>query len=204
VLYATAGVANDAVRIIGYCDFSSGLATVGSWASACTTTQVFGAGIKKPGDVVQSTYGVSSVQTTGNTTTNVVTVPAASITPTSSINFVKAHAEATIVETGSAFNVVTQIFRAAGSSAACTTAVGPIMTFYTGVGGAATQSILTALDAPQSSAQQSYAACIKATGAANHLYCVGGAGTNCSIELQEIMGAIDPANDNGMPLIMTG
>lgn len=75
VLYATVGVTLDAVRIIGYCDFPSGLVTAGTWASACATLQVFGPGIKKPGDTVQAT------SVNGNTSLN--------ITPSSSINRIK-------------------------------------------------------------------------------------------------------------------
>src|ERR1035441_4231416 len=41
VLYSTTGVSSDSVRIIGYCDYSSGLATAGAWASACLTLQTF-------------------------------------------------------------------------------------------------------------------------------------------------------------------
>lgn len=65
--YAAVGVASDAVRIVGYCDYASGLATAGSWISACTTLQVMGPGSKKPGDVVQTIHQNVSTATTGTT-----------------------------------------------------------------------------------------------------------------------------------------
>ena len=73
-LYVPTGVTLDAVRIIGYCDFSAGLATAGTYASACTGLQVFGPGVKKPGDPVQSIYVAAFTQ---------------AITPSSTINKIK-------------------------------------------------------------------------------------------------------------------
>jgi hypothetical protein len=40
-LYTTTGVAGDAIRLIGFCTFSSGLGTAGTWASSCTGLHVF-------------------------------------------------------------------------------------------------------------------------------------------------------------------
>jgi hypothetical protein len=74
VPYAPTANAADAVRIIGYCDYSSGLTTAGTWASSCTGLQIFGPGIKKPGDTVQTVYALSST---------------AAIAPTSAINLVR-------------------------------------------------------------------------------------------------------------------
>lgn len=64
-LYTAAGVTLDSVRIVGYCDFANGLPAVGTWGSACTTLQVFGPGIKKPGDVVRNT--IANTTTVGST-----------------------------------------------------------------------------------------------------------------------------------------
>jgi hypothetical protein len=75
-LYATTGVAADAVRIVGFCSFGSGLVTAGAWASSCTSLQVFGPGVAKPGDVVQTL-------SPGTPTASL------SITPTSAVNLIK-------------------------------------------------------------------------------------------------------------------
>jgi hypothetical protein len=53
-------------RILGYLDYASGLTTAGTYASAPTTVQLFGPGIKKPGDLVQSATAVNT--STQNTT----------------------------------------------------------------------------------------------------------------------------------------
>lgn len=87
VLYAGVGVANDSVRIVGYCDYGSGLVTAGTYASACTTLQLMGPGVKKPGDVVQSRYSTSSTQQNVLVTTPVATSATVSGTLTSAMNF---------------------------------------------------------------------------------------------------------------------
>ena len=92
-LYATAGVNLDAVRIVGYCDFSSGLTTAGTWASSCTTLQPMGPGVKKPGDVVQGPiYVTNSQATTSSGATPTATHLTASISPTSTPNLVRVQA----------------------------------------------------------------------------------------------------------------
>ena len=51
--YTQNGVAapsSKAFRILGYVDFASGPATAGTYASAPTTVQLFGPGIRKPGE----------------------------------------------------------------------------------------------------------------------------------------------------------
>ena len=60
-------VTNTPFRILGYMEWSAGLATAGSWTSVPTTIQLFGPGIKKPGDVVQSTLSTTGTVATGTT-----------------------------------------------------------------------------------------------------------------------------------------
>lgn len=90
-LYATTGVANDPVRIIGYCDYGTGLATAGTWASACTTLQLMGPGIKKPGEIVQTV--VNSTSIVGTTASAVFAALATgqtqAITPSTSPNLIR-------------------------------------------------------------------------------------------------------------------
>lgn len=66
-LYVGTGVSNDSVRIIGFADYASGLATAGLYASTPTTLQLMGPGIYKPGEIVQTV--TSQVGTTANGTT---------------------------------------------------------------------------------------------------------------------------------------
>jgi hypothetical protein len=87
-----AAVASKAFRILGYVDYGSGLATAGSYASAPTTIQLFGPGIKKPGDVVQSAYATSATTTTTSNSALQNATPSIAMTLTSAPNLVRAEA----------------------------------------------------------------------------------------------------------------
>jgi hypothetical protein len=113
VLYTTSGVTADAVRIIGYCDFSSGQSTAGAWANACTTLQPFGPGIKKPGDptgnVSAPSFGtLAVVSSTGAATATNVT---ASITLTATPNLVRYSVSTTAGSTTDGGNALAQLYR---------------------------------------------------------------------------------------------
>jgi hypothetical protein len=94
VLYSVAGVSAEAVRIVGFCEFDSGLTTAGAWASSCTTLQPFGPGVKKPGDVVQTLYQSTASTTNCNSTSlTVETALHLPITLASAANLVKIEAQ---------------------------------------------------------------------------------------------------------------
>ena len=116
-LYSTTGVSLDSVRIIGLCDFASGLTTAGTWASSCTTLQLFGPGIKKPGDVVQVAYAQSTTPATANSTAKVATTTTVSITPTSTVNFIEVTADGSYTNSG---GVASQSSNATICRGACT------------------------------------------------------------------------------------
>ncbi len=111
--YATSGVSNDALRIVGYCDYASGLATAGAYASSCTTLQLFGPGIKKPGDQVASTlssitaYSTStpSSYTSSNTTITAaagIAVTNIAYTPAAAPNVLRVNGQVLLGSTASA------------------------------------------------------------------------------------------------------
>lgn len=197
-LYSIAGNGGP-VRFIGYCDFASGLATVGAWTSSCTTLQLFGPGIKKPGDVVQTAFVTSSTQTAVTGTTFGAAVPSASITPTASPNLISVLAIGTL-NTNAGIGRA-QIFRNSGGSPACTTAVGSLVNLNNT---AQLPASAGGLDAPGSSSQQTYAVCINNnTGGDVTAWCNTASITpTCTLQVQEIQGALDekqrPANDNGL------
>lgn len=161
VLYATAGVAADAVRIVGYCDFASGLATAGAWASACTTLQVFGPGVSRPGGTVQELGSVSASALTSQ-----------SITPSSTVNLIEFAASANCAAPASGTPVIFTFKRAS------TTLV------TQNLGGAGTVSLYgvastNILDQPQTTSSTSYS--IGSNG--------GCTGTiQSAVKLREIMG----------------
>jgi hypothetical protein len=86
VFYAPAPITSKAMRILGYMEWGNGLATAGAWASGPTLIQLFGPGIKKPGDVVQDSYMTSGTQTASNTAAPVPTAATLTMTPTSPVN----------------------------------------------------------------------------------------------------------------------
>ena len=77
-----------AIRIIGYIEIQE--ATAGTWATGPTYTQLFGPGIKKPGDIVQEVnFSTTSSVTITGTTTPTQTNIKGSITPTSAANMIE-------------------------------------------------------------------------------------------------------------------
>lgn len=199
VLYATAGVSSDPVRIIGYCDYASGLATAGSWASACTTLQLFGPGVKRPGEVVQMLYQTSTSATAISTNTLTATTSTKAITPTASMNLIEVFANAPVVAPSASAALVSQISRGSGPTLIGNqSAAGP--------GSAQQGAALYALDFPGVATSTTYTVYITQTSnSGNAASWIPGSisGATGSLTLKEIMGSLEPANDNA-PLSMVG
>ncbi len=93
-------------RIAGYMDWASGLATVGNYASGPTTIQLFGPGIKRPGEVLQqvfvtstatsSTSNTYSPSATPPTAVNSATVLSQSMTPLAAMDVINVNATGVI------------------------------------------------------------------------------------------------------------
>jgi hypothetical protein len=60
VMYADAVVTGRPFRIAGFFDWNSGLATAGAWSAGPDIIQMFGPGIKKPGDTVQVSLSIDA------------------------------------------------------------------------------------------------------------------------------------------------
>lgn len=67
VIYTGTAVTSKGMRILGYMDWSSGLTTAGTWASGPTLIQMFGPGVAKPGDVIQTAVSQDGASATGTT-----------------------------------------------------------------------------------------------------------------------------------------
>lgn len=212
-LYATAGVSLDAVRIVGYCDFATGLATAGTYASSCTSLQVFGPGIKKPGDVVQAVYNQSGTQ---NSSTNTYTLSATSptpsgglsivaqaIVPSASMNILNVNGQGllTVSTAGSQtvfiYDTTNTTTKAVAAGNLTNNAI-PITIPVTYRGVANSTSSITFTLYGTSSAGTVFVNGL--TGPVQYF----GTISNSFIRVEEIMGALEPANDNGEPLAMTG
>lgn len=202
VLYATSAVSNDSVRIIGYAEYSSGLATAGSWASVPTTLQVFGPGIKKPGDLIQTKYTSTTTASTVTSTTFAAFSPglSLSVSPSSSMNLVRVRTSGSAYSTSGSNIWGLQLVR--GS-----TLIGVPAAIIFGAGGSGGSAIsLETLDAPGVVSSISYSIYGKIAGGSTLEYpnsaTVGG---GVSLVLEEIMGfnLDEPANDNINPGVFT-
>ncbi len=65
VVYTGTAVTSKAYRILGYCEYTAGLATAGTWNASPDIIQVFGPGIKRPGDTVQIQESASAAVASG-------------------------------------------------------------------------------------------------------------------------------------------
>jgi len=189
VLYATTGVSADAVRIIGYCDYATGVSVGGTWASSCTSLQVFGPGVNKPGSVVQTVYGTTSTQTTTTSASYVASNLTASITPTRSANLVRVSADGVVRTDASGSANVSAIFRGA---AAAQVGASQFLLQSSGAFALIAPSHWSGLDAPGTTSSTAYTVYVKSTsGATVTVFQTGSAGgTNplASILIEEIMG----------------
>jgi len=85
-------------RILGYLEWSAGLATAGAYASGPTTIEVFGPGVKRPGEVVQKNYMTTTSSTSVSASTTVTSTNVTkSITPTSAPNLIRAEYSGTLL-----------------------------------------------------------------------------------------------------------
>jgi hypothetical protein len=182
VPYATTGVSSDALRIIGYCDYSSGLTTAGTWASACTTLQLFGPGIKRPGEVIQTVWNLTSTPVTnGSGTFPSTTTASLSITLAMSPNMVAAgwSANQSMGTGGAVANL--QMYRVTSATFACTTALGGEKSTNTTSIAVQSSANDTIIDKPGTTSQLTYGLCYGASSGTQTV-------TNGSIRLDEIMG----------------
>ncbi len=176
-------------RILGYLDWASGLATPGNYSSGPTEIQLFGPGIKKPGDVVQQVFAQAVTGTTQTAAANLVTNPWVSITPSAAPNLVRFQESTAFLGTSGAASGTMKMFRTAAGTPACTTQVSG--SAFTLSGSVAFPLALAGLDKPGTAAQQTYSACINASAGTVQSCLLTTSGTNnqtCTIELWEIQG----------------
>lgn len=183
VFYTTAAQTSKAIRILGYMDWDAGLATAGVWATGPTKIQVFGVGIKKPGDVLQTVTVSSATQTDTTSSTFQSTNVAASLSPTSTPNLINYEFAGILRSASAATNPITQMHRGA-------TAVGGIC------GGSANtivQCAMVGIDAPATISSTTYTVKLKSsdnTNTVNFPYTASpfNTGSGGTVILREIQG----------------
>ena len=188
---STSAVTAKAIRILGYVEIQE--VTAGTWATGPTYTQLFGPGIKKPGDVVQTV--VATTTSSGTTTANSFTIltggQTKSIAPTSAANIIRVFSTGTINVTG---NVVANLQQARGSSTPTTLIGNPASVDIASSGASQNISILT-YDVPNTTTNLTYGF---QGFVASSILQYPQSGYGATLEIQEMMSALpEPTNDNG-------
>lgn len=198
VHYSAAGVtAGSAYRIVGFFEYGAGLATAGTYNIPPTTVQIFGPGIKKPGDVVQTvSTSTNSIGSTGSSTFTALTGGLTqAITPTSGTSLIRVTASGTMSQS-SAGNSFIQIMRN-GSLIGY-----PIKQTNVTGGPFFTPATIVLIDAPGTAGSITYGFQGKSDVG---ILAYPASGTGLHLTIEEIMGALpEPANDDGGPMRMVG
>jgi hypothetical protein len=191
----TTSVTNKAIRILGYLEISE--VTAGTWATGPTFVQLFGPGIKKPGDTVQIVAPAPNTTQTTLLTTQTQTGISATIVPTSAANVIKVSSNVNVLG-GSGSNGIVQLSRGTaptlfGDQGSFTCAVQVCIQPIRGIDSPFTTSSLTYYIFGKSSANNIVVNDIAATYA-----------PSSSIIVEEIMSALEPAANDNEPLRMVG
>ena len=171
VFYTPSGtaLASCAFRIIGYLEYGSGLTTAGTYASAPTKLQLFGPGIKKPGDYTGNI--VQSIQTTSTTLTPANTFISTNLTATFSLSAAMNAVEFAFA--GKALNGAAGV-QVVGSMYRGSTQVGPAVgSGCDSASSAAPRSVIAAgpwLDFPGTTSAQSYVVKAATNSASNGVF----------------------------------
>lgn len=189
------GLSGKAIRIAGYVEVTWTSGT--GWATTPSKVQLFGPGVHKPGDVVQTASALVTTTTNAGTSFTLTTITA-SITPTSAVNLVRAEA---YVNGNIAATHNGQITLARGG-----TAIGPIMeSGGSGANAAFVPMVVKTIDNPATASSVTYNIYARSD-TINQYVC--GSANGSYMELNEIMGALDldkpPANDDAAPLRLVG
>lgn len=165
--FCAQAMTNRPFRILGYLEWPSGLATAGTW-NVKPKTQLFGPGIKKPGDIFQTVAannlaGQSGISATSLTAVTTSSFPSLSLN--SAVNLVKyriACQSAVTNVAGTNTNVTTTVARSSiGIGSQYTGSA------QSGAGGNGWQGPMTfeGIDNPGSTSSQTYQLQAKVTGA---------------------------------------
>jgi hypothetical protein len=176
-------------RILGYLEYGSGLTTAGTYASAPTKVQLFGPGVRKPGETIQTVMVGTGTITTTTSNTFQSTALTASITPTAAMNLVRCDIYACMFVTAANDGGFAALFRGG-------TATGMFTEGFAGIGSGSASSIVAVgggfYDAPFSVSSVTYTWKVRNNDNATQVdfpYINGGSGaTSAQASFSEIMG----------------
>lgn len=176
-------VSAKAIRILGYVEVQESVA--GTWSTAPTYVQLFGPGIKKPGDVVQVAYGANATTTFTAAGTFVATNTTVSIVPASAADLMMiSHSGALQVTPPGTITFATEIRRGT------VIPVSPIVSGWVGsgsTGSIAFPTVGNGMDFPNSSSTTTYTLYVSCD-AEGCNYPSPALSGSASIIVQEIMG----------------
>lgn len=175
--YAALTLTSRPFRLLGYLEWSAGLATAGTWNIKPTKIQLYGYGIKKPGDTVQIVSASTITSTTTSSSSFVDTNLSAAITPTSAVNLIHAMAMADGLQTVAAGGIQATLARGA-------TAIGNINYVQTNTNAVTVGPLCNlALDNPGVTTATTYKVRVRSPNAASVTYIQVGA----YMTVQEVM-----------------
>lgn len=128
VIYTGTAVSSKAYLIVGNVEWNTTGLTAGTWTTTNVNyVQAFGAGMKRPGDVVQAVRGTTTSVTSTSSTSYVTTGVTATVPKTSAANVVQwSFGGLSSSPVPTTTTPLVQMHRAADSTPACTTAIGPV------------------------------------------------------------------------------
>lgn len=177
-------LSSKAFRILGYVEYNStGLTTAGTYATAPNFVQLFGPGIKKPGDVIQLAYNSSNTATSTTSSTFQTTGLSVTMSPSSAANPIRIDWQGTAqTNSGSASGCFVQMFRGStGLAASLTCDVNSAVALNGGVGG-------NLLDLPNTTSATIYAAKVKNADNVTTVLFPSGTNAGSTMLVQELMG----------------
>jgi len=187
----TGGLSGKAVRIVGYIEDTW---TTGTGWGSPTKIQLFGPGVKKPCDLVQTVYALNATPA-GTTSSAWSTFLSQAITPQSAANLIRISTGVYAQTDPHQNSIGIQLYR--GS-----TAIGLAQQLGCVAGGcttAAVQAGLSFVVLDQISSTQTYAVKFSSGNNANSVSCDG-----ANMTIDEIMGSLEPDNDDAAPLRLVG
>jgi len=198
-IYSTAAQTSVAIKIIGYCEWGSGLGTAGTYASAPTSCQTLGPGVKRPGEVVQSLNATVANSPTNPTSTTYSTALSRAITPTLASNLIRIRGAGSSTVTAGLSSGATAIMNG-------TTIVGVTQRLSnSGSGNVITTAAQMSYDLPGSTSSQTYNWKVRGDGTNVGGLCASSLATDgCSLDVEEIQGALPevvPDSDNDPRLL---
>lgn len=138
VSYAAVTITAKPFTIIGFADYDSGLTTAGTWDAAPTRIQLFGAGMAKPGDIIQVQTGGSATPFSTTSSTPQTSNTSVPITLSAPQNIIRAAANGNLITTANSIPAISRLYCDSapfGNIAAMLTSAGAQTHSAAGLGG---------------------------------------------------------------------